>query len=103
LTEDSNKHTGDDRCNPYFEGLDVAAVNCVGQRLNGLEICDDEPSGVSRRSHISNARPDVSDVSNHVDRYVRRSIRIIPFNRVTYVTRSVAASLAKRTRSGRRY
>lgn len=103
LTEDSNKHTGDDRCNPYFEGLDVAAVNCVGQRLNGLELCDDEPSGVSRRSHISNARPDVSDVSNHVDRYIRRSIRIIPFSRVMYVTRSVAASLAKRTRSGRRY
>ena len=97
LTEDSNKHTGDDRCNPYFEGLDVAAVNCVGQRLNGLELCDDEPSGVSRRSHISNARPDVSD------RYVRRSIRIIPFSRIVYATRSVAASLVKRTRSGRRY
>lgn len=96
LTDDSNKHTGDDRCNPYFEGLDVAAVNCVGQRLNRLELCDDEPNGVSRRSHVS-------DVSDHVDRYVRRSIRIIPFSRAAYMTRSVAASLVKRTRSGRRY
>ena len=103
LTDDSNNYTGDDRCNPYFEGLDVAAVNCVGQRLNCLELCDDEPSGVSQRSHVSNARPDNSDVSNSVDRYVRRSIRIIPFSCTVYVTRSVAASLVKRTRSGRRY
>jgi len=103
LTEDSNKHTGDDRCNPYFEGLDVTAVNCVGQRLNCLELCDDELNGVSRRSHVSNARPDISEVSNSVDRYIRRSIRVIPFSRAVYVTRSVAASLVKRTRSGRRY
>ena len=103
--EDVDRNSGTNRMDidagPGFRGIDndVVEIFCV-KRFGRLSILDDGIEG-SSSSHMQ--VDDEDDESVIYDQYISRSCTVIRSSARIYMTRSLAVSLIKRTRSGRQY